>query len=187
MNQFVGGIYVLATLPIWATAGILFTIVLLALPVGREITEGLPYNISCSSSIGDVGLIVVTLIAATILHRGAHVPEWLQSDSVHLIILCVIMMFGGFGCALTLKSRGGKVMDIYHDIIIFPLLTYLVITLVPIIFINGTKIEVAATVGFILFWFGLVPFDVRHKRINQREWLEDHGVIFKNPKQSLFR
>ncbi len=182
MDNFVGGIYVLSALPIWATAAIIFAITLTVIFIGREILEGIPYNIAYSAVIGDVGLTIGVLIGATILHReGVHIPQWLQNIFIHLTILLGSVLFGIIICESTLDSRSGQVMDIYHDVIIAPLLLYLAITLLPIIFINSTRVEIISTLCFILLWIALVVFDIRYGRINQRRWLQSHGVTLKKP------
>ncbi len=181
-TQLVGSIYVLFALPIWAMVAILFTITLAAILVGRDILEGLPYNVAYSAVIGDAGLMICVLIAATILQREGdyiYIPHWLQDWFIHILILIVSIELGIFICVSSIKSRSGQVMDIYHDVVIGPLIFYLAVTLLPIIFINGTKVEIAALLCFVFLWIGLVGFDIKYERMNQRAWLKNHGVTLR--------
>jgi hypothetical protein len=179
-DYLVWGIYVLTVLPIWATAGIMMAVVMLSLHFGRDYFEGLPYNVAYSSAIGDAGLIVVTLIAATILQKGGvHIPEWLRDVMVHATILLAVGGLSVIVCVITLGSRSGQSMDIYHDVVIAPLLAYLMITLVPIIWLNGTSIEIVSTFLLIILWAAFVFGDICDERMSQRTWLQKHGVAFK--------
>lgn len=73
-----GGYYILASLPIWASAGLLYAITLGAILVGRDVLEGLPYNVAYSAFIGEAGLMIGVLVAATVLKRdGIYQRSWL--------------------------------------------------------------------------------------------------------------
>jgi len=172
-----GSHYWLTVLPIWATAAILFTFTLAAILIGRDILEGLPYNVAYSAVVGDAGLVISVLIAAGILQRrGLWLSVWPQTGIGHALIMFGSVMLGIIICVLTLGSRSGQVMDIYHDVIIAPLILYLAITLVPVIYYNGTRVEKMAVIGFVVLWLALVGFDVKYKRMDQRTWLQNHGV-----------
>jgi hypothetical protein len=177
--KLVGSYYVLATLPVWATAAILFAITMATILVGRDVLEGLPYNVAYSAIIGDAGLLIGVLIAATILQWGiVDVPQWLHSGTTHVLILFVLALGGTAVCLLTLGSRSGQAMDIYHDTVIAPLILYLAITLVPVIYYNGTKTEKLSVLVCFVLWASLVVFDIKYKRMDQRSWLQNHGVTF---------
>ena len=174
-SKRVGSIYVLTVLPIWATVAIFATILMMVL-VGRDITEGLMYNVAYSSMFGDVALMDVVLIAASILQRNSRIfiPRWLQSKMTHVFILLMSIILGITVCILTLSSRSGQVMDIYHDIVIVPLFLYLAITLLPVVVLNWTYKEMVATIVLVSFWLALVGFDIKYDRMNQRQWLVRH-------------
>lgn len=175
-----GSLYILATLPIWATAAILFAVTMAAILIGRDVFEGLPYNVAYSAVIGDAGLVISILIAATILQRGViYLPVWLQDGTFHGMIMLTCVVLCGSICALTLGSRSGQLMDIYHDVVIAPLILYCGITLVPVVYYNGTGVENGALICFVCLWLGLVFFDYKCKRMDQRSWLQNHGVVLK--------
>ena len=178
MNYY-GSYYLLKELPIWTTA-LIFGLILVAVLVGRDFFEGLAYNVSYSSSIGDVGLLVIVLIGATILKENrAIIPEWLQKEWVHIFLFILCILIGIIISFLTLKSRSGQEMDIFHDVVIVPIFLYLLFTLMPLIYKNGTWIEKTATVLLFVLWTSLVVIDNKQGRINQREWLQNHGVTLK--------
>ena len=157
--------------------------------VGRDIFEGLPYNVAYSSAVGDMGLAVIVLVAAVILQRNARcifqhagfsfmpATVWPHRRKPHFLIFISSILLGVIVSFLTIHSRSGQVMDVYHDIVIAPLFLYLAVTLLPVIFMNGTKIEKRATICLILLWAGLVGFDIKYQRMNQRQWLQNHGVV----------
>ena len=66
-KMFYGSHYVLAILPIWATALLCYLIMAVPIQVLRNRYEGMPYQIAWSALFADVGLVVVVLIAATVL------------------------------------------------------------------------------------------------------------------------
>ena len=179
MQHLVGSIYVLALLPIWAIALILYFGTLGVIHVGRDYFEGLPYQVAYSAQFGDAALFGAVLIAAGILQTEvAYIPEWLQNGNTHLMIASGSYSLGIAVCLATLKTRSGQFMDIYHDVVIGPLILYLAITLLPIIFLNGSTTEVLATICLALFWAGLVIFDIKKQRMDQRTWLKNNGVTF---------
>ena len=180
-QEYVGSYYLLGVLPIWATALVLYFGTLGVIHVGRDYFEGLPYQVAYSAQFGDAALFGSVLIAATILQRsGISVPAWLQSAGIHWLIGGGSFLLGAFISVATAESRSGQLMDIYHDVVVGPLILYFAITLLPVIFLNGTKIEIAATIGLALFWACLVVFDIDYKRMDQRTWLKNNGVTLRD-------
>ncbi len=168
---------ILSVTPIWALFGILFALTFGAIFVGRHIFEGVPYQVSYSAQVGDAALLMAVLIAATILQRGnAVIPAWAPRLSV--VIAGIALFIGIVVCVSTLTSRGGKLMDIYHDVVIAPIVMYFAITLLPVIYQNGTALEQGATWFAIAFWMICVIYDVHDDRMNQRRLLERMGLKF---------
>jgi hypothetical protein len=175
-TQFVGSHYVLSGLPIWASALIFYGVTMGVIYVARDIFEGLPYQVAYSVQFGDTALAGAVLIAATILHRGDPLPWRLSSGYFHILAAIVSVGFGITWWSLDRPSHWG---DIYHHLFVAPLIFYLAITLLPVILINGTKVEKFSVLCFALLWATLVAFDLKHERMNQRQWLQSHGVTFK--------
>jgi hypothetical protein len=175
MIRFVGSHQALLVLPIWATAAILYVVTIGVLYILRDRFEGLPYNVAYSSQVGDMFLICVVLIACTILQRGGeYPPAWMLSTDYHSLAAVVGVSIGITWWRIERPPHWG---DIYHHLVVAPLFAYLAITLLPVIFKNGTREEVFATLGFALLWARLVVFDAKYKRLNQREWLLRHGFL----------
>ena len=174
-QKFEGIHYLLAELPVWATGMILVALTQVPILIGRDILEGLPYNVAYSSAIGDVGFVIIALIAATILQRynnlNLEYPKWLRGTEMHLLFFTANATLGFCVSELTLGSRSGQMMDIYHDVVIAPTFLTLAIFLLPVIFKNGTRMEKRATVLLIFLWVSLVGFDIKYDRMNQRQWL----------------
>lgn len=177
----VGIYWFLANCPIWATAMILYFSTLGVIHVGRDYFEGIPYQVAYSAQFGDTLLFGAVLIAATILQQrdGADIPLWFQGLGTQILVLGGCFLLGFVVCIVTLKTRSGQKMDMFHDIAMGPVILFLAITLLPVIWNNGTVVEISATAGFILVWAGLTVFDIKHERMDQRKWLQSHGVTLK--------
>ena len=175
-NRFVGSHYVLSRLPIWASALLFLGVTLGVIYVARDAFEGLPYKVAYSAQFGDSALAGAVLIGATVLRRHDPLPWQITSGYFHLLAAIVSVGFGIMWWYLERPTHWG---DIYHHLFVAPLILYLAITLVPVILINGTKVEKVAVFCFALFWATLVGFDIKYERMNQRQWLQNHGVKFK--------
>ena len=175
-TQFVGSHYALSVLPIWASALVFFGVTMGVIYVLRDIFEGLPYQVAYSAQLGDAALAGAVLVAATILQRGEALPGWLISGNFHVFAALISVSFGVTWWLIDRPTQWG---DIYHHLFVAPLILYLAITLLPVILFNGTRIEKLCVLCFALLWAALVVFDITHARMNQRQWLQSHGVKFK--------
>jgi hypothetical protein len=176
-TQLNGSHRVLSRLPIWASSIIFYAVTMGVVYVARDFFEGLPYQVAYSAQFGDAALAGAVLIAATILQRVGPLPRWLSSRYFHGVAALVSVGLGSTWWSLDRPAHWG---DIYHHLIIAPLIIYLAITLLPVILINGRRVEKSSVLCFALFWASLVAFDLTHGRMNQREWLQAHGVSFKH-------
>lgn len=168
---------ILKETPVWLLFTVLFALTYAAIFVGRHVFEGLTYQVSFAAFIGDFGLLVSVLIAATILQRTSfETPYWLKAS--HLWFAVAMIILGVLICKTTLSSRDGKVMDIYHDVVIFPIIAYFAFTLLPMIWLYGNTKEQVATFFFIFLWLSCVVFDIMGDRMNQRKLLRRMGLRF---------
>ncbi len=174
-TQFVGSHYVLFELPIWASGLILYGVTMGAIYVARDLFEGLPYQVAYSAQFGDAALAGAVLVAATILQRGDALPRQSTSGYFHILAALVSVSFGVTWWSLDRPRHWG---DIYHHLFVAPLILYLAITLLPVILINGTRVEKFWVLCFALLWAALVVFDLKHERMNQRQWLQRRGFTF---------
>ena len=165
-----GSHYALFAFPVWVTALVLYTVTMGAIFVLRDRYEGFFYNTSYSAMLGDGALMIIVLMAAGILQRGEGIPWWCAEGRYHVVSLAS----GAFvGFIWWFTERPGQWGDIYHHLVIAPLLTYLGMTLVPVIAGGGTWTEKVSAVGLVLLWAVLVVFDAKQRRLNQRRWLQE--------------
>lgn len=177
MNSYnlVGIHEILSTFPLWGTVLILYLFTDGVMHFGRDLFEGLGYQIAYSAKFGDVALFGCVFIAATILQRGGPVlPGWMMDNNHQIAVLIVCLAAGVAVTFTTLSSRAGRIMDIYHDIVIAPLVLFFAIMLLPVIYLGGTLIEKFWTVLLIMFWVLLVVIDIKTNRMNQRRWMKDN-------------
>src|SRR3989344_1393385 len=134
-----GFYWIFANAPLWVIAGVLYFTTDVAMHVGRDWLEGLGYQVAWSAKIGDGVLFITVLMIAAMFQdgRALHIPGWLQLASVHAWFIMACFALGGAVSVLTIGSRSGQVMDIYHDIVIAPALLYLAVTLLPIVVYNA--------------------------------------------------
>jgi len=176
MTTFVGSHKAMQSVRSSDAVAVIFIMTLGAMFLGRWLLEGLPYQVSLSATIGDTaGFIYVILRAQEVLKRpGIQIPELLQRRDVHVWILMVGFVICILGCFLSLRTRQGQIMDIYHDVFIAPMFIYLGFTLVPVILANGTRKEMYEAGSYITLWLSLAAFDWYTGMIAQRPWLTEH-------------
>ncbi|NTW22364.1 hypothetical protein HGA34_02335 [Candidatus Falkowbacteria bacterium] len=172
-------------LPIWGLALLLYLLTGFVIDAGRETLEGFSYNVSHAARYGDIGLIVIILIAVTVLKRVHILPSWLTSDLLHLALAFVCLGLGVIievGVLANSNWQLGQAVDIYHNLAIVPLFLYLLAILLPVTYLYGRSGEKTATILLLLLWLALVIYDASSGRLNQREWLEKNGYsdILKN-------
>ncbi|MBI3888508.1 hypothetical protein HY311_01810 [Candidatus Nomurabacteria bacterium] len=167
MQQLYGSYYVLATLPIWVTALLLYVLTMGVLFVLRDRCEGLYYNTSYSAVIGDGALIVIVLMAAGILQRVHAVPAWVQDERFHFVVATLSICFG---VSWWRQDRPRQWADKYHHLFIAPLLAYCLVTLLPVVWGKGTKVEITATGCLFLVWLVFVIYDAATYRLDQRNY-----------------
>jgi hypothetical protein len=175
-TQLVGSHYVLSALPIWASSLILYGVTIGVIYLARDFFEGLPYQVAYSAQFGDAVLAAAVLIGATILQRGDSLPSRFSNGNFHVLAALISVSFGLTWWAIDRPQHWG---DVYHHLFVAPLILYLAITLLPVILINGKTGEKLWVLCFALLWATLVVFDVTHERMNQRQWLQSHGVTLK--------
>jgi len=171
-TNYVGIYRILEAWPIWAVALLLYTVTLGMIFILRDKCEGVFYNTSYSAMLGDGALIVAVLLAAEILKRGGVLPGWMQLKWLHWVAFLCGVLLGVVWCVVDLPEQWA---DAYHHIMIAPLLVYLGITLLPVIWVLGTHAEKLATLFMVLLWATLVVYDAKTERLNQRKY-RDLGI-----------
>ncbi|NCF75363.1 MAG: hypothetical protein GWO87_02670 [Xanthomonadaceae bacterium] len=176
MKDYVGIYAFLDRCPWWGMVITVYVATDFVIHILREQQEGLGYQVAYSAKIGDAFLLCDLFIATAIIKRNNFLlPNWLMISWVHYVIILASFLTGVIIDRLTLKIRSGKLADIYHDVIIAPMLLYFAITLTPVVFIGGTKIEKNFAICFVFLWFVLVVYDILTDRMNQRRFLNRRG------------
>ena len=179
MENYLGLYYVLASWPIWETIFVFYLLTQFVVDAGRELFEGFSYNISHAARYGDVGLFIIIIIGVTILQRGLVFESFIATRNFQFtcagigILAGIIMFLIEFYMVLHSVSR--QLVDIYHNIIILPLFVYLLVSLIPVIYFHGNLTDQSVTAVCFLFWFVLVLYDIKNKRLDQRSWLKENG------------
>ncbi len=185
-QDLAGSHWLLTVLPIWATAIALYVLTIGAIFFLRDRFEGLFYNTSYSAMIGDGALCAVVIMASEILKRGISLLGLMQNGWFHPAAFTAAITFGIAWWATDRPQQWG---DCYHHLVVAPLLCYLGITLVPVIFGNGTKVEMVITLFLVALWAGLVAYDIGTKRLDQRKYhhLGQHLDTIKESKEGAER
>jgi hypothetical protein len=167
-----GSYRLLSASPLWLTFAVLYFLCIGVLHIGRWVFEGRAYNTSFTSEYGDVALITVVLIGMTVMKNQPMVSGvWGVLDfQVTLAGMCLIA-----GLASNYYLNAKEVMDIYHNMFVLPLLAYLILSTVPIVFKYGTTRDKKAVVAFIVIWAAFGLYDIATGRLDQRTWLHNHG------------
>lgn len=174
-----GCFYILAIMPIWTIILCLFVFSGLIIWVCREFFEGFVYDVSHASRYGVFGLFLIILIGATILHRHPDMSGWIGSEGLHdtffAISAIVFMAMTYAEASMRLKSVKRQIADTYHNIVIIPVLTYLLGTTLLLILFKGTITEILSSLLFFSLSGLLSIYDFKKGRLNQRAWIEEHG------------
>lgn len=150
------GIYrLLSGLPTWIAMGSLCVMVLLVLSEKISRRERM---VAHMWAVCYAGVLVVVLFTIGILKHGTvFVPNYyLQFGWCHWLILSIAMAFGVSMCLVTNENR---LAELFRDVIVDPLFVFLIITLLPIVYTNGTNGDKTVTSVCVLIW--IVPFLAR--------------------------
>ncbi len=156
---------------------------------GRWRYEGLSYNISMASELGDTALIFAGIRAAGIL-QGRPFEVGLGMEYWHMLALLLGATFSSAYVGLTNKPGQTK-MDFYHNIFVAPLLFVLIFLSLPVVIQYGNWKDIVAFFSYIAVWVALLGYDGPNGRLQQPAWLkkhlpeylERHGFIVIRPRQ----
>jgi|SRR3989344_443338 len=172
MNEYVGVYAILAAMPMWL-------VVLVALVIGVAVpfviadqTSGLFFNYSYSGMIGDICLLVVVLIGATVIERGAPLPGWYASMWAQAIWFVLCAAVGVMLVTVTTPWPTAAWPDRYHNAVVVPLFLFFVPLLMLAVFRNGSPTEAIVCAMLTGAWVGLVYYDFADDRMNQPARLE---------------
>jgi len=144
--------------------------------IGRRQFEGFGYNVAFSRQYGDIALSAAVAVAAVAYRGSPQLMHYGTSDAWwHLFIGWIAV---GVAIVLTIRSlRHAQVMDMYHNSIVVPIFIYLFGVIVfPATAFAGTPLVKFLVLGCVLVWAILFAIDYIQDRLDQRAWLERHGV-----------
>jgi hypothetical protein len=152
----------------WAFVGVLWPM--------RGKLEGWEYNNSRASEWGDRGFALAIAIGTTVLRETHAIPP---------IIMQKVAFWGGAAIAVGIiwqvvvvrkYKRFGTITDFYHNIIVVPLIIFLLVTTVPITFMFGSIFWKVITAAMGPLWLGLLLFDRQDGRLQQVEFVLEHSL-----------
>lgn len=169
----------LAQSPIWLTFAIIYFLTIGILPIGRAYFEKLPYNNAFSSEYGDIALVLIICIGATIIQRKDFVPMVRMESGLFNAIFAGIgiltgVIWQGVVSVTNAENRKTTEMDFYHNTFVAALLVYLLGMTLPVIICYGTFMELITAAGLSAIWVLLVIYDHETGRADQSRWLEKH-------------
>ena len=178
VNELIGAYRWFFNLPVWL---IMLAMNFLAVDILRRLREkleGLDYNVSLSSEIGDRCLIAVIGIAATILQsKGSSAwPWWLCGWTLQLTIAAIAFSAVAVEAVQWVRGKVNPAVDRFHDMVILPGLCFLFLTALPPIFTQGNAVQITFAIVLPLVWAVLLYNDeVISGRGNGVKWLRAHG------------
>lgn len=167
-------LHILAVVPIWVQAVVLYLLAIGVIWYLRDKQEGLAYNTAFSSQIGDVLLIGIMLMASTLLQQGTPVPVLLNTWWMQAEFATIALAVGVIWLRVDPTTHWG---DQYHHIFVVPLFVYLLLNAAIIIF--GGAPAVYPIVGMLLLvcWGALAVVDHMQGRIDQPAWVKSHAHL----------
>lgn len=176
------GIYgVLERMPVWITSAGLFTFFNIVIFGGRDLFEGIPYNVSRCAQYGDNALIIAILIACAILQDTGYIPKIFNSWRTQCLLAAGLFLIG---LATHLYARATSVMgsiqvvDVSHSVFFVPAFLFLLIMLLPITFIQGGWKQKSITILCFAVWIMFLVSDISEGRLDQILWMKAHGLNF---------
>ncbi len=172
MRNFVGILRLMSELPAWALFVGLYVVCVGVFPVGRMYFEGMPYNLSFASSVGDIFLFGIILIASDTL------KSYVRSDSIVgwnfqavLLVVCV---------AVSLLSwrllPANMVMDRYHSVVVVPLLFFMLVVSAVVIYSQAASYQKVVSIMFFFVWLTFLILDSKLDLLDQQKWLTIRGL-----------
>jgi hypothetical protein len=185
MNALHGSHYWMVFFPDWFLAVAMIFLGYGVLFLCRDHFEGLHYNVSFASVIGDTGLIGVVMIAAGIIKKQGVTAAWVSDTDFHYVCATFAIVVGINLLSKVRIEQGwfGEYADRYHNAFIAPMLVYLLSTLLPVIYYQGNSLEKRATIFFLILCFVLVVIDFKTGRMDQQGWLRARGVPLRSSRK----
>lgn len=133
---------------------------------------------------GDLGLVGCLSYGVFVLQRGnVYIPPTLQNEATQIELLMLSLFLGTVISATTTGLRSGHFGNIYHDVIVAPMILFLAIILIPVVWYNTSWHDISIIAGCIATWIVLIYTDIKvFERFNQRQHLLRNGFQLKGEK-----
>jgi len=172
MSEYSGIFALLARVPMWATVFVAL-VVGMAIPfVIADRTSGLFFNFSYSGMIGDICLLTVVLIGATVIQREVPIPSWFAGMWPQIIWFAACIAVGVFLVTVATPWPIATWPDRYHNAVTVSLFLFLVPLMALAILYGGNRTETTVALLLIAIWGGLVVYDFKNDRMDQPARLE---------------
>ena len=180
MQNLSGSYYLLTLYPVFQTVTVLGLISIGAMFYIRDFCEGLAYNTSRCALWGGSAMLGVIYMGISILNNTLFIPAFLLSTTFHLLagLISIVIAIANVRTLLAKNPRAmGTVMDTYHNLILLPGYTYLMLTLLPLIIFCGNGWHHILLLFAIIIYVGTLKRDMRTGRLNQPQYLLWRGLI----------
>ncbi len=168
------GLWLFLAAPQWLILLVLAFLWIGILPLGRNIFEGKPYNISMASAYGDLAIIAGVLISADIANRNPQAMLRAMDVWEELFWALALLAAGFVWNKFTAGPKGQTKMDAYHNMFILPGILWLAgLHSVPIIRRFGSQMEQDGAIFCALVWLATFLYDAKTGRLNQTKWLKE--------------
>ncbi len=171
-------LYSFFEVPVWVMVLALYIIWIGMVYILRDIFEGFPYNVAYSSQIGDMALVGVVLIGATVYQRaGGSADRYSESVAFYGSLMAAVFATAYFLCAAPGGWKHMAIADQYHHFVVAPTLVFYVIS--SLVIVNKDAKNPEESMGcyvLLVIWLMCVCFDALHGRLDQRTWVGKQGV-----------
>lgn len=177
-----GGFYgliagIVDTHNVWQMLGAYIVLELLLIESGyeiRELSEGVPYNLSRGSKYGDRALIICLLLGISILQRsGAVLPHYVNNIYNQVGTVGFAILVGIAWQMHDVSARAvNTVTDAAHNLIVVPIFVFLFLVMAPVFVYCGTPKECGMALLLVIFWAVMVCWDAKLGRLDQPGWFE---------------
>lgn len=162
----------------WVLGIVLYFFAVPFIWLGRKIIEGKGYNVSYASNWGALSLIAMIGMGVTLLqHKPVIIPNMFGDTMGQVALLATLVLGMALLTLIDYMINTKQLMDIYHNLVVVPVLGTLVLLLGQVIWLNGSGAQIIIAAACILAWAMFLIVDIIDGRLNQREYLATHAPL----------
>lgn len=165
--------------PMWLWPFLFYVLIVTPIQSLREHAEGVAYDTSTASRLGDAALLTIPLIGIYLVQGeycepGANKPAFVWAGWYQLGTAVIAIGVGLiWRYIIDPNARPG---DAYHHLVVAPLILYLLALFVPIVWASASKTQFHTAAVMAGVWLFCLIYDAGRGRLNQRAWLEKRGI-----------